>query len=57
MVTTSAEILFAINGSLSLHRDGQPPLVLDRGQSAFLPACLGPYEVQAQGSFARAGNR
>ena len=57
LVTTSAEILFAINGSLSLHRDGQPPLVLDRGQSAFLPACLGPYEVQAQGSFARAGNR
>ncbi|MGE6106857.1 mannose-6-phosphate isomerase, class I [Aeromonas sobria] len=57
LATTSAEILFAINGSLILRWDGQPPLALARGQSAFLPACLGPYEVSAQGCFARAGNR
>ncbi|MFM4667854.1 mannose-6-phosphate isomerase, class I [Aeromonas media] len=57
LTTSSAEILFAINGILSLHCDGQPALVLARGQSAFLPASMGPYEVQAQGSFARAGNR
>ncbi|MGE6289550.1 mannose-6-phosphate isomerase, class I [Aeromonas media] len=57
LATSSAEILFAINGTLYLHCDGQPTLVVARGQSVFLPASVGRYEVRSQGCFARAGNR
>lgn len=53
----SAEILFAIDAELELqHADGSR-LTLQRGQSAFIPAHSGQYQVCAQGRFARAGNR
>lgn len=54
---SGAGILFAINGALTLCCDGQPSLQLMRGESAFVPASIQHYQVQAAGSFARAGNR
>ncbi|GAA4494936.1 mannose-6-phosphate isomerase, class I [Pseudaeromonas paramecii] len=54
--THSAEVLFAIDGPLTL-RQGAQQLSLVAGQSAFIPAATGAYQVEAQGRFARAGNR
>ncbi|MGN5055448.1 mannose-6-phosphate isomerase, class I [Aeromonas veronii] len=56
LITSGAEILFAINGTVSVFVQGQSTLVLARGQSAFLPDCMGPYKVRAHGCFALAGN-
>ncbi len=56
LTTASAEVLFAIDGPLTLSQ-GDESLTLVAGQSAFIPAATGPYRVQAQGRFARAGNQ
>ena len=56
LTTASAEVLFAIDGPLTLSQ-GDESLTLTAGQSAFIPAATGPYRVQAQGRFARAGNQ
>jgi len=54
--TRSAEILFAIDGPLTLRHQQGDPLTITIGQSAFVPASAGAYQVTAEGRFARAGN-
>ncbi|MFB3239879.1 mannose-6-phosphate isomerase, class I [Aeromonas salmonicida] len=54
--TTSAEILFAIDGTVTL-KQGDETLRLEKGQSAFVPAATGHYQLLAEGRVARAGNR
>ncbi|MGL5215486.1 MAG: mannose-6-phosphate isomerase, class I [Aeromonas hydrophila] len=56
LITTSAEILFAIDGTVTLQQ-GQQSLRLEKGQSAFIPAATGSYQLLAEGRVARAGNR
>ncbi|NEX87537.1 mannose-6-phosphate isomerase, class I [Aeromonas rivipollensis] len=56
LTTASAEILFAIDGTVIL-RQGEQSLRLERGQSAFVPAATGSYQLLAEGRVARAGNR
>lgn len=55
--TASAEILFAIDGPLTLRHEQGDSLTITSGQSAFVPASAGAYQVSAEGQFARAGNR
>ncbi|HDI1211930.1 TPA: mannose-6-phosphate isomerase, class I [Aeromonas hydrophila] len=56
LTTTSAEILFAIDEAVILKR-GDDTLRLEKGQSAFIPATTGRYQLLAEGRVARAGNR
>ncbi|HDZ8840976.1 TPA: mannose-6-phosphate isomerase, class I [Aeromonas dhakensis] len=56
LTTTSAEILFAIDEAVTLKR-GDDTLRLEKGQSAFIPAATGRYQLLAEGRVARAGNR
>ncbi|MGL5812361.1 MAG: mannose-6-phosphate isomerase, class I [Aeromonas sp.] len=56
LTTASAEILFAIDGDVLL-KQGDETLRLVKGQSAFIPAATGHYQLQAEGRVARAGNR
>lgn len=56
LTTTSAEILFAIDGDVLLKR-GDETLRLVKGQSAFIPAATAHYQLLAEGRVARAGNR
>lgn len=56
LTTTSAEILFAIDGTVTLQQ-GDAELRLEKGQSAFVPAATGSYRLLAEGRVARAGNR
>ncbi|MGL6051804.1 MAG: mannose-6-phosphate isomerase, class I [Aeromonas salmonicida] len=56
LTTASAEILFAIDGTVTL-KQGDETLRLEKGQSAFIPAATGHYQLLAEGRVARAGNR
>ncbi|WP_421195763.1 mannose-6-phosphate isomerase, class I [Aeromonas jandaei] len=56
LTTASAEILFAIDATVILKR-GDETLRLEKGQSAFIPAATGSYQLLAKGRVARAGNR
>ncbi|MEV3813429.1 mannose-6-phosphate isomerase, class I [Aeromonas allosaccharophila] len=56
LTTASAEILFAIDGTVILKQSEQS-LRLEKGQSAFIPAATGSYQLLAEGRVARAGNR
>ncbi len=56
LTTASAEILFAIDGTVTLQQ-GEQSLRLEKGQSAFVPAATGSYHLLAEGRVARAGNR
>lgn len=56
LTTASAEILFAIDEAVILKR-GDDTLRLEKGQSAFIPATTGRYQLLAEGRVARAGNR
>lgn len=56
LTTASAEILFAIDGTVHL-KQGEQSLRLEKGQSAFIPAATGSYQLLAEGLVARAGNR
>ncbi|WP_429164812.1 mannose-6-phosphate isomerase, class I [Aeromonas rivipollensis] len=56
LITTSAEILFAIDDTVTLQQ-GEQSLRLEKGQSAFVPAATGSYHLLAEGRVARAGNR
>ncbi|EOD54329.1 mannose-6-phosphate isomerase, class I [Aeromonas molluscorum] len=56
LTTVSAEILFAIDGTVTL-KQGDNALRLDKGQSAFIPAATGHYQLLSEGRVARAGNR
>ncbi|MCH7371254.1 mannose-6-phosphate isomerase, class I [Aeromonas sp. MR16] len=56
LTTASAEILFAIDGDVLL-KQGDETLRLEKGQSAFVPATTGRYQLLAEGRVARAGNR
>ncbi|MGL4794834.1 MAG: mannose-6-phosphate isomerase, class I [Aeromonas jandaei] len=56
LTTTSAEILFAIDATVILKR-GDETLRLEKGQSAFIPAATGSYQLLSEGRVARAGNR
>ncbi|WP_429154205.1 mannose-6-phosphate isomerase, class I [Aeromonas media] len=56
LTTASAEILFAIDGTVILQQ-GKQSLRLKKGQSAFIPAATGSYQLLAEGRVARAGNR
>ena len=56
LITTSAEILFAIDDTVTLQQ-GEQSLRLEKGQSAFVPAATGSYRLLAEGRVARAGNR
>ncbi|WP_042011089.1 mannose-6-phosphate isomerase, class I [Aeromonas fluvialis] len=56
LTTASAEILFAIDGTVLL-KQGEQSLRLEKGQSAFIPAATGSYQLLAEGRVARAGNR
>ncbi|ELI6433544.1 mannose-6-phosphate isomerase, class I [Aeromonas salmonicida subsp. salmonicida] len=56
LTTASAEILFAIDGTATL-KQGDEMLRLEKGQSAFVPAATGHYQLLAEGRVARAGNR
>ena len=56
LTTASAEILFAIDGTVTL-KQGDEMLRLEKGQSAFVPAATGHYRLLAEGRVARAGNR
>lgn len=56
LTTASAEILFAIDATVILKR-GDEMLRLEKGQSAFIPAATGSYQLLAEGRVARAGNR
>ncbi|MGH1408467.1 MAG: mannose-6-phosphate isomerase, class I [Aeromonas sp.] len=56
LTTASAEILFAIDDTVTL-KQGEQSLRLEKGQSAFIPAATGSYQLLAQGRVARAGNR
>ncbi|QPR56397.1 mannose-6-phosphate isomerase, class I [Aeromonas allosaccharophila] len=56
LTTASAEILFAIDGTVHL-KQGEQSLRLEKGQSAFIPAATGSYQLLAEGRVARAGNR
>ncbi|MGN5063455.1 mannose-6-phosphate isomerase, class I [Aeromonas sp. 6P] len=55
LTTASAEILFAIDDTVTL-KQGEQSLRLDKGQSAFIPAATGSYQLLAEGRVARAGN-
>ena len=55
LTTASAEILFAIDGTVILQQ-GKQSLRLEKGQSAFIPAATGSYQLLAEGRVARAGN-
>jgi len=57
LTTANAEILFAIDGSITLIGQEGERLTLTIGQSAFVPASTGHYRVVAEGRFARASNR
>ena len=56
LTTASAEILFTIDGTVILQQ-GKQSLRLEKGQSAFIPAATGSYQLLADGRVARAGNR
>ncbi|MGY3922228.1 mannose-6-phosphate isomerase, class I [Aeromonas jandaei] len=56
LTTASAEILFAIDATVIL-KCGDETLRLEKGQSAFIPAATGSYQLLAEGRVARAGNR
>ncbi|HHQ4594794.1 TPA: mannose-6-phosphate isomerase, class I, partial [Aeromonas veronii] len=56
LTTASAEILFAIDAAVTLQR-GDETLRLAQGQSAFIPAATGSYQLLAEGQVARAANR
>ncbi|HCH53479.1 MAG TPA: mannose-6-phosphate isomerase, class I [Aeromonas sp.] len=56
LTTASAEILFAIDGTVTLQQ-GELSLRLEKGQSAFVPAATGSYRLLTEGRVARAGNR
>lgn len=56
LTTASAEILFAIDGTVTLQQ-GEQSLRLEKGQSAFVPVATGHYRLLAEGRVARAGNR
>lgn len=56
LTTASAEILFAIDDTVTL-KQGEQSLRLEKGQSAFIPAATGSYQLLAEGRVARAGNR
>lgn len=53
----SAEILFAIDGTLTLQQADGSTLTLQPGQSAFVPAATTGYHARSTGRFARAGNQ
>ncbi|MCX7128482.1 mannose-6-phosphate isomerase, class I [Aeromonas sp.] len=57
LTTGNAEILFAIDGPITLIGQHDEHLTLTIGQSAFVPASTGDYRVMAEGRFARASNR
>ena len=57
LTTGNAEILFAIDGPITLIGQDGERLTLTIGQSAFVPASTGDYRVTAEGRFARASNR
>lgn len=54
--TNSAEIILAIDDEVKLIHESGQSLTLKAGQSAFIPACTGRYQLQAQRSAARAYN-
>lgn len=54
--TASAEILLAIDASLTVtHRNGEA-LTIHKGESVFIPASTGSYSASTSGRFARAYN-
>ncbi|MFC3912930.1 mannose-6-phosphate isomerase, class I [Pseudaeromonas sharmana] len=57
LASQGAEILFAIDGPLTLSDNADQSLTLQPGQSAFIPASTRHYQVSAMGRFARAGNQ
>ncbi|MGL6006489.1 mannose-6-phosphate isomerase, class I [Aeromonas sobria] len=57
LTTGNAEILFAIDGPITLIGQHDEHLTQTIGQSAFVPASTGDYRVMAEGRFARASNR
>ena len=56
LVTNSAEILFAVDAPLTVsHPDGET-VTINKGESVFIPANVGPYLTSSEGKFARAYN-
>ena len=53
---TSAEIIFAIDHSVTLHHDNGTQLSIEKGQSVFIPACTGGYSLSSEGRVARVYN-
>ncbi|MGF1761290.1 mannose-6-phosphate isomerase, class I [Photobacterium sagamiensis] len=52
----SAEILFAIDEQLTLTHDCGQTIILEKGESAFIPAYTKSYKATTSGKFARACN-
>lgn len=53
---TSAEILMPIDANVTLLAESGETLVLDKGQSVFIPAYVGNYTISCEGRVARAFN-
>ncbi|MCA3963750.1 mannose-6-phosphate isomerase, class I [Vibrio vulnificus] len=56
VVMQSAEILLAIDSSLTLYHASGETLTLDRGESVFIPAYVKEYSINSKGRVARAYN-
>ncbi|TOR00617.1 mannose-6-phosphate isomerase, partial [Vibrio parahaemolyticus] len=56
VVMQSAEILLAIDSSLTLHHASGETLTLSRGESVFIPAYVKEYSINSKGRVARAYN-
>jgi len=56
LTTTSAEILLAIDTSLTVHHCNGETLTVDKGKSMFIPAYTDSYTASSTGKFARAYN-
>lgn len=52
----SAEILLAIDSSLTLYHASGETLTLGRGESVFIPAYVKEYSINSKGRVARAYN-
>ena len=56
VITSGAEILMAIDADLTLVSQKGEHLTLTKGQSVFIPAYIGHYELSSNGRVARAFN-
>ncbi|MGR6779823.1 mannose-6-phosphate isomerase, class I [Moritella viscosa] len=56
LTTTSAEILLALDASLTVHHCNGETLTIDKGESVFIPAYTGNYTASSTSRFARAYN-